>query len=108
MDTLPDHLSSQQAMGFKESAPIAQYEIGGLRNFIYLILDWPTKSAAIVDPQKDLSAPFKALRHYGFTLKMVLLTHTHHDHVAGLPSLEKLFGRGEMPVMVHPLDRDRV
>lgn len=86
--------------------PVAQFEIGNLRNFVYLILDWSTREAAIVDPQKDLSAPLDALRTHGFRLTHVLLTHTHHDHIAGVPELARTFP--EVPIAVHDSDLHRL
>lgn len=70
-----------------EGEPIAQFEIGPYRNFVYLLLDWETRKAAIVDPQNELEAPLTALERHGFSLERILLTHTHHDHVAGVPAL---------------------
>jgi hydroxyacylglutathione hydrolase len=84
---LPESLASSQAKGFSNGEPIAQFEIGSQQNFIYLVLDFATKQAAIVDPQKDLTAPMKALSENGFTLTTLILTHTHFDHTAGVVPL---------------------
>ena len=40
------------------------------------------------------------------TLKGVLLTHTHADHVRGVPALRRL--DPELPVLVHPVEAERV
>ncbi|MCM2321889.1 MAG: MBL fold metallo-hydrolase [Oligoflexia bacterium] len=84
---LPAHLSGPAASGLQENEPIAQFELGGLHNFVYLILDWATRRAAIVDPQKDLTDPLAACERHGFTLESILLTHTHHDHTGGVREL---------------------
>lgn len=84
---LPPHLDTTEARGLVPNETIAQFEIGNFKNFIYLILDWSTLEAAIVDPQRDLSAPLSALNEHGFKLTTILLTHTHHDHVAGVTPL---------------------
>lgn len=99
--SLPAHLSSGQANGFISGEIIAQYELGSMRNFIYLILDAATKTAAIVDPQKDLR-PLADLEANGFRLSSVLLTHSHHDHVAGVGPI--LARHPELPVFVHDDD----
>jgi glyoxylase-like metal-dependent hydrolase (beta-lactamase superfamily II) len=88
---LPVHLATHESTGLREGEPIAQFEIGTTQNFVYLILDWQTKTAAIVDPQQDLARPLQALQDHGFTLHTILLTHTHYDHVAGVGPLLKLF-----------------
>ena len=89
--SLPIHLSANEAKGLVLQEPIAQFEIGSMKNFIYLILDWETKKAAIVDPQKDLSAPLQALAQNGFELTGILLTHSHFDHTAGVGPLLELY-----------------
>ena len=100
---LPPHLSLEHAQGIFKDEPIAQFEIGSYKNFIYLVLDWSSKTAAIVDPQKDLSEPLSALSRFGFELTSILLTHTHFDHVAGVepllekyPNLEIRVGQGDL------------
>ncbi len=102
---IPEHLSSPTATGVQEGEPIAQFEIGSYRNFIYLILDWESKKAAIIDPQADLSPPLESLQKHGFELAAVLLTHTHFDHVAGVPELMTRYPH--LPVYVHRADAHR-
>ena len=89
--SIPPHLSGDQATGLTPFEPIAQFEIGSMQNFIYLILDWSTKKAAMVDPQKDLEKPLGALKAHGFELESILLTHTHFDHTAGVRPLLELY-----------------
>ena len=103
---LPHHLSLTESQGLVKQEPIAQFEIGSMRNFVYLILDWKTRQAAIVDPQSDLSAPLESLEKNGFRLSRILLTHTHHDHIAGVPELRRRFP--EVAVHVHADDVRRL
>jgi hydroxyacylglutathione hydrolase len=87
-------------------ALILQFEIGALRNLVYLIADPVTRKAAWVDPQRDLTLPLEALVRHGLQLESILLTHTHHDHVAGVaPLLER---QPSLQVYVHPRDSFRL
>jgi hydroxyacylglutathione hydrolase len=81
---------------------VVQFEISSAQNFVYLILDWQTHSAAWVDPQKDLSEPLKLLEQYGFTLRWILLTHNHWDHVAGVAELAEKFPK--VPIALHTIE----
>ncbi len=103
---LPQHLAKTHATGEKEGEPIAQFEIGDYKNFVYLILDWAHKKAAIVDPQYDLREPLNCLKKHGFELSSVLLTHTHFDHIAGVPELVRSFP--QIPICVHRDDSHRL
>lgn len=79
--------------------PIAQFECGKYRNFVYLIIDWKTRQAAIVDPQEDLEPIFAFTKENDLRLAAILLTHTHFDHTAGLPELLRLYP--ELPLFLH-------
>ncbi len=102
---LPNHLGKDEASGLIAGETLAQYELGTLRNFIYLIIDWDAKEAAIVDPQKDMT-PLRDLEAHGIRLTKILLTHSHHDHVAGVPEL--LSTSPNLSVYVHPGDQFRL
>lgn len=103
---LPPHLATLDPQGLIEGERIAQFELGTMRNFVYLVLDPATKKAAIVDPQKDIDTPLTALAAHGYTLEFCLLTHTHHDHVAGIPALIERFPA--LPIFTHEADRPRL
>lgn len=52
-----------------------------LRNFTYLIVDRPSRRAAVVDPAWELEAIEAKLQQLEVSLAAVLLTHSHFDHV---------------------------
>ncbi len=62
---------------------VLQFQVGDLRNCIYLICDAESKTAALVDCQFDLTRIQSFLKNQGYRLTHILLTHSHHDHVAG-------------------------
>lgn len=103
---LPSHLAELSPTGLQLNQPVAQFEIGKYKNFVYLILDWETRKSAWIDPQEDLSTPLSCLENNQFELTSILLTHSHFDHIAGLPELTKRFPN--IPVHVHPKDLYRI
>lgn len=106
MSGLPAHLAGHAPAGLVAGARVAQFELGSWKNFVYLLLDPTTRKAALVDPQEDLDTPLGALEREGYELERVLVTHTHFDHVAGLPEL--LRRRPGLPVHLHRDDLHRL
>lgn len=107
MSAPPPHLAGTAAAGLVRGAVASQYELGGaMKNLVYVLACWATGGAAVVDPQRDLDGLLADLEAHGLALERVLLTHTHHDHVAGLPLLARRFPA--VPVHVHPLDAGRL
>ena len=106
MKTLPHHLAQNAATGLTLNEPVSQYEIGNYQNFVYLIVDWKNKVAVIVDPQKNLAPLLEDLQKHNIILEEIFLTHTHHDHIAGVPELLELFPK--MKATVHEHDQHRL
>ncbi len=103
---LPSHLAGGSSFGICPGESVAQFELGNYKNFVYLILDWSTRKSAIVDPQEDLSLPLDALKKNGFELCGIFLTHTHHDHIAGVPGLIQRWP--QISIFLHQADRHRL
>lgn len=62
-------------------------ELGPMENFIYLIEDRATQTAAVVDPAWDVGAISKFADKRGIRITDVLLTHSHNDHVNGVEAM---------------------
>lgn len=62
---------------------IQQYYLACLSHASYLITDEKTKTAAVVDPQRDIDQYLADARASGSTIKYVFLTHFHADFIAG-------------------------
>lgn len=104
---LPSSLSGKSASGFpKAPFPVAQYEIGTAKNFNYLLLDWKTQTAGIVDPHKGLARVFNDLAQHQFRLEWIFITHSHWDHVGGLPELAEYAPKAT--IAIHPLEVSRI
>lgn len=103
---LPSHFNGDIQSGLNRQEEVLQFELGDFKNLVYLILDWKLKSAAIVDPQIHLDPITEILNQNQFTLVGIFLTHSHHDHVAGVPLLiEK---QPNIPVYVHEKEAHRL
>jgi hydroxyacylglutathione hydrolase len=62
---------------------IQQYYLACLSHASYMITDEKTKTAAVVDPQRDIDQYLADAEAGGYTIKHVFLTHFHADFVAG-------------------------
>jgi len=85
------------------SAPlkIIQKEVGLLQNFCEVIGCPETGRAALVDPAFEVDVLMKVVREQGWTVDVILLTHTHDDHIAGLDEASEITGA---PVYCHPAE----
>jgi hydroxyacylglutathione hydrolase len=62
---------------------IQQYYLACLSHASYMISDDATKTAAIVDPQRDIDEYLRDAEKGGYTIKHVFLTHFHADFISG-------------------------
>jgi len=77
--------------------------VGFLETNCYLLYDSESKEAFCVDPGGDPEKIIEAVEDSGLTLKGVLLTHGHGDHIGGL---SKLLAEHDVPLYVHPEDKE--
>ncbi len=62
---------------------LKQYYLGCLSHASYLIGDESSRTAAVVDPQRDVEQYLKDARELGLEIRHVFLSHFHADFVAG-------------------------
>ena len=62
---------------------IQQYYLACLSHASYMITDEKTKTAAVVDPQRDIDQYLADAKAGGYTIRHVFLTHFHADFIAG-------------------------
>jgi hydroxyacylglutathione hydrolase len=62
---------------------IQQYYLACLSHASYMITDEKTKTAAVVDPQRDIDQYLADAKAGGYSIKHVFLTHFHADFIAG-------------------------
>lgn len=72
----------------------------------YLVYDDNAKKAVVIDCPYGSAEPFiKLLREESLQLVAILLTHSHWDHTADTPTLQKLT---QAPIYCHSLDEYRL
>src|SRR5215510_591100 len=62
---------------------LKQYYLNCLAHASYLIGDETSRTAAIVDPQRDIDRYLAEAEEHGLEIRHVFLTHFHADFVAG-------------------------
>src|SRR4030095_924402 len=62
---------------------LKQFYLNCLAHASYLIGDDQTKTAAVVDPQRDIDHYLAFAQTHGLTIRHVILTHLHADFIAG-------------------------
>jgi glyoxylase-like metal-dependent hydrolase (beta-lactamase superfamily II) len=65
----------------------------------YLLADNPGGHGVVIDANDRVDALIEAARRHDVTVDAILLTHEHHDHVAGLDRYRAAF---DAPVVAHP------
>ena len=67
-------------------------QVGELMTNCYIVWDENTKNAAVIDPGDDGAYMADCLKKLGLTLKYILLTHGHFDHIGGVDELRQVCG----------------
>src|SRR5207247_2734827 len=62
---------------------LEQFYLNCLAHASYLIADEETRTAAVVDPQRDVEPYLEEAGRHGLQIRHVFLTHFHADFVAG-------------------------
>lgn len=75
------------AAGLPAAPEVVQIEVGLLQNFCEILFCPETKEAAIVDPAFEVDRLLQEVARRDLTVKLALLTHTHHDHIDGVGEL---------------------
>ena len=79
------------------------FPVGPLRCNCTILGDEVTRQAMVVDPGDNIPEILSRLAKHGLTLRQIVITHAHIDHVGGAALLKKATGA---PVFLNQLDLD--
>jgi len=77
--------------------------VGPLACNCSLIGDEATREAMVIDPGDEVDEIMAIVRRHGLTVKQIVVTHGHIDHVGGAMKLKRLTGA---PIMLNQNDYD--
>jgi glyoxylase-like metal-dependent hydrolase (beta-lactamase superfamily II) len=79
-----------------------RFTLGPFETNSYVVHDDATREAAVIDVGFDPDAVRQAVERERLTVRWLLATHAHYDHIAAMAAMEDAFG---LPVHLHPEDR---
>lgn len=82
---------------------ITRLEVGPVRTNCYLVCNEETKEVIIFDPGENGVQISNHIKENGWTLKAILLTHGHFDHISAVDELRKAF---QVPVYAHEAEKE--
>ena len=76
--------------------------LGSLQTNCYILIEETTSEAVIIDPADQADAILTAVEQLHCTVKYIIVTHAHIDHIAALDTVAKATGA---PVVIHAADQ---
>ena len=80
---------------------LESFPVGPLRCNCTILGDEVTREAIVVDPGDNLAEVLSRLKKHGLTLRQIVVTHAHIDHVGGAALLKRATGA---PVLLNQQD----
>lgn len=81
---------------------VERFPVGPLDNNLYLLTVTGSRDAIVVDPSLESGHVLDAIRSRGLTVRRILLTHAHIDHIVMVKAFHEATGA---PVWLHAGDR---
>lgn len=82
---------------------VKQYEVGNFNIFSYLIGDEETGECLFIDPASQCDMLLAQAESHGLTVKFIVNTHSHIDHVMGNREMAEITGA---KTIIHEADAD--
>src|SRR5271157_74327 len=77
------------------------FAVGPLQCNCSVVGDEQTKDAIVIDPGDDIEDVMAVVRQHGLTVKQIVITHAHIDHIGGAMKLKQLTGA---PILLNQND----
>lgn len=71
---------------------VKQIQVGGFAVFAYIVACKVTNEALVIDPAAEEDRIFKEATSRGYTIKYIVNTHSHIDHIMGNRRMKELTG----------------
>jgi len=71
---------------------LKRLEVGPLASNCYIVGSESTKEGLIIDPAAEAKRILKAVEDLGLDIKMIVLTHSHVDHIGALSEVKEATG----------------
>ncbi len=85
----------------QQSVIIETFPVGPLQCNCTILGDPAAREAIVIDPGDEISRIHRRLTELGLTLKQILITHAHIDHIGGALKLKRLTGA---PILLNEAD----
>jgi len=78
------------------------FPVGPLQCNCSIIGDEQTSEAMVIDPGDDIDQVLAIVQRHGLTVKQIVITHAHIDHIGGAAKLKRITGA---PVLLNSNDQ---
>ena len=78
------------------------FPVGPLQCNCSVVGDELTREAMVIDPGDDIEDVLSVIRQHGLTVKQIVITHAHIDHIGGAAKLRRVTGA---PVLLNANDQ---
>jgi len=83
---------------------IQEFVVGPLENNCYILGDESSREALVIDPGDEPDRILDFIQEKELTLKYIVCTHAHYDHVGAVPEIKQAIGTTE--IVIHENDLD--